>query len=146
MAQKFDFKLVVAFLFVVAIGVWWIGFFGLIPDSVPFIGIIDNIIITILFVNLVIKVKNHSMEGFKKFLQEPLGVINPILSKIFSPGFLVLLLVTAAVLAYIFWQFDGIPDITPLYGYVDDVGAVLLALGIFLQSKWLRNVISGGNK
>ena len=85
--RNINFNLLISFFLILAVLVAWVAHFDIIPDSVPVIGLIDDIIIFILGINLAIKIFKHGGGAIGKFTKDPLGIFKPILSKMFTPNF-----------------------------------------------------------
>lgn len=138
-------NLLVSFFLVIGVLIAWVAHFDIIPDSTPIIGLIDDIIIAILGINLAIKVYNHGSGAVTEFIKDPLGIFKPIFLKVLTPNFVLLSMFTGFTLIYILTVNDGIPDVNPIFGYLDDAALILANIAIILRSPLVKNLVKGKN-
>jgi uncharacterized membrane protein YkvA (DUF1232 family) len=146
---NYNLRLLGAFAALLATGIIVISQFDLIPDAWGLIGLIDDVIILILGINLAVRIKNNGMKGFKQFFSSPFEILGNMLSKLKEPGTILSLLALGGAIWYFKLTYDLIPDMTPIYGHIDDIGVFLAALAVILSRPRLKNAIEsflGGKK
>lgn len=145
--QNMEFKLLSTALIMLALVAYWLNFFEIIPDFAGLIGFLDEVIVTILAINLIVKIKREGPKAIKSFIAHPFEALDPVTSKILTPKFLFSVMITGGVLWYIFTEFDGIPDFNPILGRVDDIGVALLGLvGLINLSRGGISKLFGGKQ